>query len=136
VTHTGVTVMANGGPRERVLVVYFYPRDETPGCTAEACAFRDAFAGYADAGADLVGVSTDSAEAHRQFASHHRLPFGLIADPEARLARAFGLAVEPGGFTPRTTFVIGRSGRVARVFPGVQVTGHSAEVLAAVRAAH
>ncbi|MBK6534578.1 MAG: peroxiredoxin [Deltaproteobacteria bacterium] len=116
-----------------VLVLYFYPRDETPGCTREACSFRDAFSAYSEAGADIVGVSTDSAEAHRGFAQHHRLPFGLIADTDGRLAGAFGVPVS-SGYT-RTTVVIGRDGRVARVFPNVRVDGHSDEVLAAVRAA-
>jgi len=135
VTHEGTAVASDGAARPRALVVYFYPRDETPGCTREACAFRDAFRAYDEAGADIVGVSTDDAAAHQAFARTHRLPFGLIADTQAQLARAFGLPGSPGGFLPRTTFVIGRDGRVARVFPGVRVDGHADEVLAAVRAA-
>ncbi|MFO0609650.1 MAG: peroxiredoxin [Polyangiales bacterium] len=131
--HNGWVVESAAGPRPRALVVYFYPRDETPGCTREACSFRDAFREYNDAGADVVGVSTDTKAAHDAFASHHQLPFGLIADPQGRLARAFGL--DPaGGVAPRATFVIGRDGRVARVFPNVRVDGHAGEVLAAVRA--
>ncbi len=133
-THDGHAVESTGGPRPRALVVYFYPRDETPGCTREACAFRDAFRAYTDAGADIVGVSTDTKQAHEGFAQHHQLPFGLIADPQGQLARAFGLDAS-GGYAPRTTFVIGRSGRVARVFEGVRVDGHADEVLAAVRSA-
>ncbi|MBK8696577.1 MAG: peroxiredoxin [Deltaproteobacteria bacterium] len=133
-THEGSAVESDGGARSRVLVLYFYPRDETPGCTREACSFRDAFSAYSEAGADVVGVSTDSAEAHRGFAQHHRLPFGLIADTDGRLAGAFGVPVS-SGYTARTTVVIGRDGRVARVFPNVRVDGHSDEVLAAVRAA-
>jgi peroxiredoxin Q/BCP len=133
-THEGRAVASDGAARSRVLVVYFYPRDETPGCTREACSFRDAFSAYTEAGADIVGVSTDPVEAHRGFAEHHRLPFGLIADTEGRLAGAFGVPVN-GGYTARTTVVIGRDGRVSRVFPNVGVDGHSDEVLAAVRAA-
>lgn len=133
-THEGSVVQSDGGARSRVLVLYFYPRDETPGCTREACSFRDAFSAYSEAGADIVGVSTDTAEAHRGFAQHHRLPFGLIADTDGRLAGAFGVPVN-SGYTARTTVVIGRDGRVARVFPNVRVDGHSEEVLAAVRAA-
>jgi peroxiredoxin Q/BCP len=133
-THEGRAVASDGAARSRVLVVYFYPRDETPGCTREACSFRDAFSAYTEAGADIVGVSTDPVEAHRGFAEHHRLPFGLIADTDGRLAGAFGVPVN-GGYTARTTVVIGRDGRVARVFPNVGVDGHSDEVLAAVRAA-
>lgn len=131
--HNGWRVESTGGPRPRVLVVYFYPRDETPGCTREACAFRDFFRQYAEAGADVVGVSTDTKAAHDAFAARYQLPFGLIADPQGRLVRAFGL--DPGGgVAPRATFVIGRDGRIARVFPNVRVDGHADEVLAAVRA--
>jgi len=133
-THDGWVVTSDGAARERVLVVYFYPRDETPGCTREACSFRDAFRAYREAGADIVGVSTDSKTAHEAFAAHHQLPFGLIADPQGALARAFGLDAS-SGVAPRYTFVIGRDGRVARVFPAVRVDGHADEVLAAVRAA-
>lgn len=133
-THDGHAVESNGGARAKVLVLYFYPRDETPGCTREACAFRDAFSAYTEANAEIFGVSTDPADAHRGFAQHHQLPFGLIADTDGRLAGAFGVAVN-SGYTARTTVVIGRDGHVARVFPDVSVDGHSAEVLAAVRAA-
>lgn len=133
-THDGRAVESDGGARSRVLVLYFYPRDETPGCTREACSFRDAFSAYDEAEADIVGVSTDPADAHRGFAQHHRLPFGLIADTDGRLAGAFGVPVS-SGYTARTTVVIGRDGHVARVFPDVRVDGHSEEVLAAVRAA-
>lgn len=130
-THDGRRVSSDGA-RPRVLVVYFYPRDETPGCTREAHGFRDLRAQLDAAGADVVGVSTDSASSHASFAQGHSLNFGLIADPEGALARAFGLRVM--GFAPRTTFIIGRDGRVARVFEQVRVDGHAEAVLAAVRA--
>lgn len=130
-THDGRAVTSNGA-RPRPLVVYFYPRDETPGCTREAEAFRDIRAQLDAAGADIVGVSTDAMSSHASFARGHQLNFGLLSDPDGSLARAFGLTVQ--GFAPRTTFIIGRDGRVARVFPGVRVDGHAAEVLSAVRA--
>lgn len=133
-THDGRRIESNGAARARALVVYFYPRDETPGCTREACSFRDASRAFDEAGADIVGVSTDTKEAHEGFARHHQLPFGLIADPRGQLAAAFGLDAS-GGYAPRVTFVIGRDGRVAQVFPSVTVDGHSDAVLAAVRAA-
>ncbi|MFO0653222.1 MAG: peroxiredoxin [Polyangiales bacterium] len=132
-THDGRHVESNGAPRARALVVYFYPRDETPGCTREACSFRDASRAFDEAGADIVGVSTDTKAAHEGFASHHGLTFGLIADPRGQLAAAFGLDAS-GGFAPRVTFVIGRDGHIARVFPNVSVDGHADAVLAAVRA--
>lgn len=131
-THDGATVASDGRPRPRALVVYFYPRDETPGCTREAQAFRDVRGQFDAAGADIVGVSTDPESAHAAFAQHHGLNFGLIADTAGALGRAFGLNVT--SMAPRTTFVIGRDGRVARVFPGVRVEGHAEAVLAAVRA--
>jgi peroxiredoxin Q/BCP len=131
--HDGRRIAVSPGPRLRVLVVYFYPRDETPGCTREAEAFRDAQRVYDEAGADIVGVSTDTEESHRAFAQNHALPFGLVADPDGRLAAAFGVELA-SGIARRTTFVIGRDGRIARVFPGVQVAGHADEVIAAVRA--
>jgi peroxiredoxin Q/BCP len=131
-THDGRTVSSGGSARARALVVYFYPRDETPGCTREAEAFRDLRAQLDAAGADVVGVSTDSLQSHASFAQAHQLNFSLVADPDGALGRAFGLSVS--GFAPRTTFVIGRDGRIARVFPSVRVDGHAAEVLAAVRA--
>ena len=133
-THDGRNVVSDGSPRARALVVYFYPRDETPGCTREACAFRDASRAFDEAGADVVGVSTDTKAAHEGFAQHHGLTFGLIADPRGQLAAAFGLDAS-GGFAPRVTFVIGRNGRIVRVFPNVSVDGHADAVLAAVREA-
>ncbi len=90
---------------------------------------------YAEAGADVLGVSTDSLETHRAFAAAHALPFGLISDPAGRLAAAFGVEVHEGA-ARRTTFVIGRDGRIAHTFAGVHVIGHAREVLVAVRAAH
>lgn len=131
VTHDGRTI-SSGGARARPLVVYFYPRDETPGCTREAEGFRDARAQLDAAGADVVGVSTDAMSSHASFARGHQLNFGLVADPDGALGRAFGLTIS--GFAPRTTFIIGRDGRIARVFANVRVDGHVAEVLTAVRA--
>lgn len=134
-THDGRRIESDGGPRPRALVVYFYPRDETPGCTREACAFRDMSRSFDEAGADIVGVSTDTKRSHEGFARNHQLPFGLIADPRGQLAGAFGLDLTLG-FAPRVTFVIGRDGRVARVFPNVSVEGHADAVLEAVRASN
>lgn len=130
--HNGQVVHV-GGARARVLVIYFYPRDETPGCTREAQSFRDDYGAIQSAGADLVGVSTDGALSHRQFAEHHGLQFGLIADRDGALSRAYGVEVSARGTAHRTTFVISRDGRIARVFADVRVEGHSGEVLAAVR---
>src|SRR5215471_14936554 len=82
----------NGKP----VVVYFYPKDETPGCTKEACAFRDAWDGLAKKGVVLIGVSTDDAASHKAFAEHHKLPFHLVSDPNGDLAKAFGVPMNQG----------------------------------------
>ncbi len=134
-THEGRRVEVAAGTQPRALVVYFYPRDETPGCTREACSLRDAFHDITAAGADVIGVSTDTLAAHRAFAEHHRLPFGLISDPDGRLAAAFGLRVTDG-VAPRITFLVGRSGHVGRVFPDVRVDLHGADVIEALATLH
>jgi peroxiredoxin Q/BCP len=132
VAHDGRAVQ-HTGMRERPLVVYFYPRDETPGCTVEAQGFRDLAREYESAGVDVVGVSTDREDAHRAFATHHGLGFALVSDPEAALAGAFGVRVRMG-FAQRVTFVIAKSGVVTKVFESVTPAGHATEVLAAARA--
>ena len=76
---------------DRPVVLYFYPKDDTPGCTAEACAFRDAYESFTDAGADVVGVSSDSQHAHAAFKARHRIPFRLMSDPDANARTAFGV---------------------------------------------
>ncbi len=119
--------------RARPLVVYFYPRDETPGCTVEAHGFRDAAREFEAAGVDVVGVSTDSNDRHRDFASGHQLGFSLVSDPDGRLAASFGVAVRMG-FAQRVTILLTKEGRIAKVFDSVTPDGHAAEVLTAVRA--
>lgn len=112
------------------VVVYFYPKDETPGCTKEACAFRDRIKAGALSREDvvLVGVSTDSLESHRKFAQHHDLPFHLVSDPSGDLAKAFGVPNRLG-FLGRQTFVIGKDGNVAKIFRDVDVAAHDAEIV-------
>ena len=109
-------------------VVYFYPRDGTPGCTKEACAFRDAWTRYDSAGVGVLGVSADSADSHRKFAEEHQLPFALIADEDHAWASAFGVRLGLG-MTERISFLIGPDGRVAKVYPGVDPGVHAKEVL-------
>lgn len=98
------------------LVLYFYPKDDTPGCTAEACAFRDQFASFADVGATVVGVSSDPPASHRAFKEKHRLPFALLSDEGGALRKQLGVPKTLGLLDGRVTFVIGRDGRVAHVF--------------------
>jgi peroxiredoxin Q/BCP len=111
------------------MLVYFYPKDSTPGCTKEACAFRDVWQRYEEAGVRLVGVSSDSDESHRAFAEEHRLPFPLIADEDHAWASAFGVETTLG-MTSRDSFLIGPDGKVARVYRGVDPGVHAEEVLA------
>lgn len=120
---------ASGSPR----VVYFYPKDETPGCIKEACAFRDAFDKYRARGIVIFGVSRDSAESHRQFQTHYTLPFALAADESGAIQTAYGVPSRLG-HSARVTFVVSRDGRIARVFPDVDPAVHATEVLAAVPA--
>ena len=111
------------------VVLYFYPKDETPGCTKEACAFRDAFKEMEKRGAVLVGISTDNAESHKAFAKHHSLPFHLVSDESGSIAKAFGVPNRVG-FLGRQTFVIGADGNVKKIYRDVDVSKHASEVLA------
>jgi peroxiredoxin Q/BCP len=119
------------------VVLYFYPRDDTPGCTREACAFRDQKAEMSKRGAKLLGVSTDTVESHQKFRDKYELNFPLLADPEHEVAERYGAWREKVRFgktslgIQRSTFLIGPDGVVRRVWKGVDVEGHDAEVLAA-----
>lgn len=101
---------------QRAVVLYFYPRDETPGCTAEACAFRDSYEIFLENGADVVGVSGDSVESHERFADRHELPFTLVSDKGGALRRLYGVKATLGVWPGRVTFVIGKDGVVRHVF--------------------
>ena len=128
VAHDGTTVDLTD-PALLPLVVYFYPKDATPGCTKEACAFRDVWDRYAEAGVHLVGVSADDDASHEQFAAEHGLPFPLIADEDLQWAAAFGVGTTMG-LPHRDTFVIGTDGRISHVYRGVDPGVHAEQVLA------
>jgi len=113
------------------VVLYFYPRDDTPGCTIEGKEFRDLYEQFVALDCIVVGVSTDSVESHRGFAEKHGLPFSLLADTGGELAGAFG--VLEGGKAQRATFILDREGRVARSFLEVTPRGHAQLVLNFVR---
>jgi peroxiredoxin Q/BCP len=123
----------------RKLVVYFYPKADTPGCTAESQAFRDVKDELAHAGAAIVGVSRDTVEAQKKFADKYKLNFPLLADTSSAICDAFGVIVEKNMYgkksigIQRSTFLIGPDGTVAKVWPRVSVEGHDRAVLEAVR---
>lgn len=116
--------------RRRPLVLFFYPHDGTPGCTEEACAFRDAWDRLASTGAIVVGVSTDGVEAHRRFADEHGLPFVLLSDPDGEVLERYGVP-SAMGMAARVTFVIDRDGRIARVYPNADPAVHVGDVVRA-----
>jgi|SRR5208283_3196858 len=122
------------------VVLYFYPRDDTPGCTQEACDFRDQYAVLKKAGAVLLGVSPDDVKSHGKFAAKHALPFPLLADPDHAVAEAYGAWAEKSMYgrkymgIVRSTFLIDAGGKVARVWPKVKVRGHVDEVREALAA--
>jgi peroxiredoxin Q/BCP len=121
---TPITLRELGKPA----VVYFYPKDDTPGCTKEACAFRDIWSEYEKAGVLVIGVSTDDDASHREFASKHELTFPLIADTDKTWATAFGVSVK-AGFAERVSFLLDANGKLANVYPGVDPGVHAREVL-------
>lgn len=101
---------------KKTIVLYFYPKDETPGCTKEACSFRDAYEDFSGAGAEVIGVSSDDVATHESFAAHHRLPFVLASDADGRARKAYGVKKTLGLFAGRVTYVIDREGVVRDVF--------------------
>ena len=126
--------------RGRPVVLYFYPRDDTPGCTKEACAFRDSYDDYLARDAVILGVSRDGEESHQKFKSKYDLPFTLLSDPDHEVAEAYGVWAEKSMYgrksmgIVRSTFVIAPDGTVARAMRGVKVPGHSDKVLEALPA--
>jgi peroxiredoxin Q/BCP len=137
---------ANGEPvrlkdlRGQKVVLYFYPKDDTPGCTKEACSFRDAFSDYKKRGIKVLGVSVDSEASHKKFTAKYKLPFTLLADPDHSIADAYGVYGEKK-FMGRTylgvkriTFLIDEKGKIKKVFEKVKPEEHAREVLEAFEA--
>jgi thioredoxin-dependent peroxiredoxin len=127
---TGKTVHLSE-QRGHAAVVYFYPKDGTPGCTTEACAFRDAWRRYEKKGVVIFGVSRDSDDSHREFRVHNALPFPLVADEDGSVDRAYGVP-SMLGMSKRVTFLVGPDGKVLHVWPDVDPGVHADEVLGAV----
>ncbi len=101
---------------KKSVVLYFYPKDETQGCTREACSFRDGYEALKKLGAEVMGVSTDSSDSHRKFAEHHQLPFLLLSDPKKELRKLYGVPSSLRFFPGRVTYVIDIEGRVRHIF--------------------
>ncbi len=115
-SQAGEQVRLSGRLGERIVVLYFYPKDETPGCTKEACAFRDSHDVFAEAGAEVIGISSDSVDKHAAFAGHHNLPFTLLSDAGGQVRKSYGVPATLGLLPGRVTYVIDRSGTVRHVF--------------------
>jgi peroxiredoxin Q/BCP len=136
---SGGGVVSLSGLRGKTVVLYFYPKDDTPGCTKEACDFRDARPRFTGAGAVILGVSADSVASHDKFTAKYGLTFPLLSDPGAAVSNAYGVSKQKSMFgrtyqgIERTTFIIDPQGRIAARFPKVSVLGHANAVLEALR---
>ena len=118
--------------RGKKVILYFYPKDFTPGCTKEACAFRDGFAQFQSAGLTVLGCSIDSSDAHRKFIKQYNLPFPLLLDPDRKIATSYGVAngIPILGLDKRVTYVIDEDGRILKVYPNVDPSIHAKQILA------
>jgi peroxiredoxin Q/BCP len=132
---TGENISLKQFKGKKTVVLYFYPKDETPGCTREACDFRDHTAEFEAAKVVVLGVSTDSLESHQHFKEKQKLPFPLLSDEDAAVSKLFGVYKQKNLYgkkhlgIERTTFVIDKTGRVAQIWPKVKVDGHIQDVL-------
>ncbi len=129
----GKTIKLSDYASKSTVVLYFYPKDDTPGCTKEACSLRDGHAGLQAAGAVVLGVSSDDVKSHAAFAAKYHLPFSLLADPDKAIIKAYGVKMFGLGIAKRVTFVIDRQGVIRKIFRDVKPAGHDQEVLSAVK---
>ncbi len=131
----GKTVRLSDYRGQRAVVLYFYPKDDTPGCTKEACTFRDQYEDFKDVGAEVIGVSSDSTESHGKFADKFKLPFVLVSDRSGEVRKQYGVPSTLGILPGRVTFVIDKQGVVRHVFNSqLQASKHVEEAKAALRA--
>lgn len=113
---TGESVSLASFLSKKDIVLYFYPKDQTPGCTAEACAFRDSYEVFQEAGAEVIGISSDSEKSHQQFATQHHLPFILLSDPGGVVRKRYGVRATFGLLPGRVTYIIDKEGIVRHIF--------------------
>ena len=119
---------------KKPLVIYFYPKDNTPGCTAEACSFRDQFEDFKDLGAEIIGISSDSVVSHQKFAKQYRLPFILLSDEDKKIRNLFGVKPNLFGLLPgRVTYVADKNGIIKLVFDSMNAKSHIPKALAIVK---
>lgn len=136
---TGEPISLKQFKNKKTVVLYFYSKDDTPGCTKEACAFRDLNEEMEQHNVVVVGVSTDSIESHNAFREKHKLPFILLADEDAAVSKKYGVYKQKNLYgkkymgIERTTFIVDRTGRIAQIYPRVKVDGHAQDVFEFVR---
>jgi len=132
---TGENISLKQFKGKKTVVLYFYPKDETSGCTREACDFRDLAAEFERHNAVILGISTDSLESHQHFRDKQKLPFPLLSDEDTSVSKLFGVYKQKNLYgkkymgIERTTFIIDKTGRIAQIYPKVKVEGHAADVL-------
>jgi len=133
-SQSGETISLEDFLGHKPVVLYFYPKDDSPGCTRQACAFRDDYEAFAGLDAEVIGVSSDPVEAHRSFAAKHRLPFTLVSDEGGKVRKLYGVPNTLGLFPGRVTYVVDREGVVRHVFSSqLGVERHVEEALRALR---
>jgi thioredoxin-dependent peroxiredoxin len=119
---------------QKALVVYFYPKDNTPGCTAQACSFRDQYEDFTDLGAEVIGISSDSQKSHENFASKYKLPFILLSDKDQKIRKLFGVPTGMFGLLPgRVTYVADQKGKIVMIFDSMMATKHIQKALEAIK---
>ncbi|HTK32158.1 MAG TPA: thioredoxin-dependent thiol peroxidase [Candidatus Saccharimonadaceae bacterium] len=132
---TGENISLKQYKGKKTVILYFYPKDETPGCTREACDFRDHTAEFEKHNTVILGVSTDNLESHQHFITKHKLPFPLLVDEDATVSKMFGVYKQKNLYgkkymgIERTTFVVDKTGRIAQIYPKVKVDGHIQDLL-------
>jgi thioredoxin-dependent peroxiredoxin len=119
---------------QKPLVIYFYPKDNTPGCTAQACSFRDQYEEFTDLGAEVIGISSDSERSHQTFSNRFKLPFILLSDANSKIRKAFGVPTALFGLLPgRVTYVADKTGKIVMIFDSMMATKHIPRALAAIK---
>lgn len=119
---------------KKIVVIYFYPKDNTPGCTSQACGFRDEYEDFKDLGAEVIGISGDSIVSHQKFTKQYKLPFILLSDSDKKIRELFGVPTTMFGLLPgRVTYVVDKNGVVVMLFDGMMATKHISKALEAIK---